>query len=96
MKKFDNEEREEIPIEITEFPQEGNLPVLYINCKLDRDFTTESQRAYLNKIRDAFREKLPNHYIIIGNQELQFAYITPKQAFYTELRQNHCITTIDK
>lgn len=80
---------ESIPLEMTELSQEGDLPVLYINCKLQDKLNRATQEAYLDKIRSVFNERLPNHHIIVGNQDLGFAYISSKEAFYQELKQDH-------
>ena len=43
----------------------------------------------MERIKYEFGKKLTNHFIIVGDVDLKFSYISPQEAVYRELKQDH-------
>jgi hypothetical protein len=81
--------KESVKIEMTEIETQNNLPVLYIYCDLSHISSHESKIEYMERVRKHTNRSLPDHFIIVGDVEMKFAYITPQEAMYHELKKDH-------
>ena len=65
------------------------LPAIYIFCDLSTETSVSVKQGYMQRVSQEFSKKLPDHHIIVGDVEMKFAYITPQEALYHELKQDH-------
>ena len=80
----------EVKLKLTELPNASpELPALYIYCDLSEKPSMVSKQGYMQHVYQKFCQKLPDHHIIVGDIDLKFAYITPQEAVYHELKQGH-------
>lgn len=77
-----------LDLELTEIETQTDFPVLYIYCDLSR-FHSARKLEYMERVKRDVQSKLPNHIILVGDVDLKFAYITPQEALYHELKQDH-------
>lgn len=78
-------------LKLTELPNASpELPALYIFCDFQGSSGHASRSMHMLAVQEKFNRHLPDHHIIVGDVDLKFAYITPQEALYRELKQDHC------
>lgn len=81
-------------LKLTELPNASpELPALYIFCDFQGTAGLKAGHAarsmHMLAVKEKFNRHLPNHVILVGDVDLKFSYITPQEAFYHELKQDH-------
>lgn len=77
-------------LKLTEIPNAPpELPALYIYCNFGQPMLPSSRTKIMNDVLATFRNRLPDHHIVVGDVDLKFAYIAPQEAVYHELKQDH-------
>lgn len=81
--------KEKTPVTLTEIERPGNIPALYIYCDLANFDPGINKQEFLNRVRRMFDRHFPDHYLMVGDVDLKFAYIEGQKAMYHELKEDH-------